>query len=100
MEFSTEIQFESDPAVVRQAIMTYVTGKYPKAADYITWDSTGTRASGSKLGASGLVLLSGDGPTIVRIQAKIGFPASMAVSRGEVERYLDQAVRDLKQSTP
>lgn len=100
MKISTEIEFKSAPAKVRRAIMDYVEGLYPKAADYITWNATGTRASGSKMGASGSLRLSGDGPTVVHLEAKIGFPASLAVSRAKVEETLDKAVRDLKKKTP
>jgi len=100
MDFETQVRFESPPAVVRRAIMDYVADRYPKAADYITWDSTGTRASGSKMGASGTMRLTGKGPTIVEIQARIGFPVSMMVSEIRLRRQLDQAVRDLKKKTP
>lgn len=100
MEFETEVRFESTPAAVRRAIMDYVADRYPKAADYITWDPTGTRASGAKMGASGTVRLTGRGPTVVEIRARIGFPASMAVSESRLRRHLEQAIRDLKKTTP
>ena len=100
MQISTEVEFKSAPPAVRRAIMDYVLGKYPKAADFITWDATGTRARGSKMGASGTLELSGEGPTLVRIEAKIGFPASLTVSRSKIQETLDRAVRDLKKTTP
>lgn len=98
MDFSTQVQFESPPEDVRAAIMDYVTRKYPRAADYITWDPSGSVATGSRMGASGTVRLSGDGPTIVDIKAKIGFPALLAVSESRIRKTLDQVVRDLKKS--
>src|SRR6185436_18342491 len=100
MELETQIQFESGPAAVRRAIMDYVADRFPKAADFITWDATGTRASGSKMGASGSLRLTGRGPTIVDLHAKIGFPASMAVTETRIRRSFDQAIRDLKKTTP
>lgn len=100
MEFDTQIRFESSPADVRRAIMDYVADRFPRAADFITWDSSGTRASGSKMGASGSLRLTGGGPTIVDVHAKIGFPASMAVTETGLRRHLDEAIRDLKKKTP
>jgi hypothetical protein len=100
MEFETQVRFESPPGVVRRAIMDYVADRYPKAADYFSWDSAGTRASGSKMGAAGTVRLTGKGPTLVEIRARIGFPASMMVSEVRLRRHLDQAIRDLKKKTP
>jgi hypothetical protein len=100
MEFETQVRFESPPAAVRRAIMDYVADRFPKAADHISWDSTGTRATGSKMGASGTVRLTGRGPTVVEIHARIGFPASMAVSESRLRRHLEEAVRDLKKTTP
>ena len=100
MEFSTQITFDSPPADVRKAILDYVASRFPKATDFIEWDSTGTRASASKMGASGTLRLSGRGPTRVEINAKIGFPASMAISETRLRRQFDEAVRDLKKKTP
>ena len=100
MELETQIRFESPPAAVRRAIMDYVADRYPKAADSIAWDRSGTRASGSKMGASGSLVLTGRGPTIVEIRARIGFPASIAVSEARLRRELDRAIRDLKKTTP
>ena len=100
MTISLQIRFKSPPSAVRRAIMDYVVDRYPKAAGYITWDPTGTRASGSKMGASGTVRLTGRGPTVVEIRARIGFPASMAVSESRLRRDLEQVIRDLKKTTP
>lgn len=100
MTISLQIQFKSPPSRVRRAIMDYVADRYPKAVDYFSWDATGTRATGKKMGASGSVELSGDGPTTVDIQGKVGFPASMVVTEEQVRDYLDKAIRDLKARTP
>jgi hypothetical protein len=100
MEIDTQVRFESSPSAVRRAIMDYVADRFPRAAEFITWDAAGTQASGSKMGASGTLRLSGRGPTVVDIHAKIGFPASMAVSESRVRSTLDQAIRDLKKKTP
>jgi hypothetical protein len=100
MELDLQVRFESSPAAVRRAIMDYVADRYPKAAEFITWDSSGTRASGSRMGASGSLRLTGRGPTIVDLHARIGFPASMAVTETRIRRSFDQAIRDLKKTTP
>ena len=100
MKISEQIRFESAPGLVRKAITGYVRSKYPKALDYIHWDSSGSRASASKMGVSCSLVLSGTGPTIVDISGKIGFPASLAVSEAEVRRYLNQGIREIKQATP
>ena len=100
MEISTQVRFKSEPAVVRRAILDYVARRYPRAADYISWDRSGRRAAASKMGASASLELLGDGPTTVDISARIGFPASMAVSESRLRRYLDEAIRDLKKTTP
>lgn len=100
MEIEKQIQFESSPAAVRRAIMDYVADRFPRAAEFITWNASGTEASGSKMGASGTLRLSGRGPTVVDLHARIGFPASMAVSESRIRRTLDDAIRDLKKKTP
>ena len=100
MEIDKQIHFDSSPAAVRRAIMDYVAGRFPRAAEFITWDAAGTQASGSKMGASGTLRLSGRGPTVVDLHAKIGFPASMAVTESRIRRTLDDAIRDLKKKTP
>jgi hypothetical protein len=100
MEISTQIRFKSAPADVRRAILDYMASHYPRAADYITWDAAGRSARASKMGASGELRLSGEGPTLVDIKARIGFPASMAVSASRIRQSLDRAVRDLKKRTP
>jgi len=100
MKISHEVEFLSGPADVRRAIMDYVAGKFPKATDFIIWDQTGTEAKGSKMGASGSLVLSGHGPTRVRLDAKIGFPASLAITKAKIEETLDKAIRDLKKKTP
>jgi len=97
---SMQIKFKSPPSTVRRAIMDYVADRYPKAVDYFSWDATGTRATGKKMGAYGSVELSGDGPTTVDIEGKLGFPASLMVTEDQVRGYLDQAIRDLKAKTP
>ena len=100
MDISEQVGFESPPALVRQAIIGYVESKYPRALDFIKWDSTGTRASASTMGASCSLVLSGAGPTILDIEGKVGFPASLAVSEAQVVQYLRQAIQDLKERTP
>jgi hypothetical protein len=55
--------------------------------------------SASNLGASGSITLSGSGPTTVRINGDIGFPASLFVSEKLVRMGLDQAIRDIKKKT-
>jgi hypothetical protein len=55
--------------------------------------------SASNLGASGSITLSGSGPTTVRINGDIGFPASLFVSEKLVRIGLDQAIRDIKKKT-
>ena len=100
MTISLQIRFKSPPSTVRRAIMDYVADRYPKAVDYFSWDATGTRATGKKMGASGSVELSGDGPTTVDIQGKLGFPASLMVTEDQVRDYLDKAIQDLKATTP
>ena len=100
MTISVQIEFKSPPSTVRRAIMDYVADRYPKAVDYFSWNATGTRATGKKMGASASVELSGDGPTTVEIEGKLGFPASMMVTEKQVRDYLDQAIRDLKAKTP
>jgi hypothetical protein len=100
MNISEQVDFESSPALVRQAITGYVESKYPQALGFIKWDSTGTRASASKMGASCSLVLSGAGPTVVDIKGKVGFPASLAVSEAQVMQYLRQAIQDLKKKTP
>jgi hypothetical protein len=97
---SLQIKFKSPPSTVRRAIMDYVAGRYPKAMDYFSWDATGTRASAKKMGASASVELSGEGPTVVDIQGKLGFPASLMVTEDQVRVYLDKAIQDLKSTTP
>lgn len=98
MNFSTQVEFQKPPAEVRAAIMDYVTRKYPKAAEYFEWDKAGRVAKGSKMGASGSVRLLGEGPTTVEIRAKIGFPASLAVSEAQIRSAVDQVVKDLQKS--
>jgi hypothetical protein len=95
-----QIEFKSGPSVVRRAIMDYIADRYPKAVDYFSWNATGTRATGKKMGASGSVELVGDGPTTVDIEGKLGFPASLMVTEEQVRDYLDEAIRDLKARTP
>lgn len=100
MDISERVRFDSPPALVREAIRGYVKSRYPQAADFVKWDSTGRRASASTMGASGSLRLSGSGPTVVEIEGKIGFPASLAVSKDQVLKHLHQAIRDLKKQTP
>ena len=100
MTISLQIRFKSPPSAVRRAIMDYVADRYPKAADYFSWDETGTRATGKKMGASGSLELSGDGPTTLDIEGKLGFPASLMVSEDQVRTYLDEAIRELQAKTP
>ena len=100
MTISVQIKFKSPPSAVRRAIMDYVADRYPKAADYFSWDATGTRATGKKMGASASLELSGDGPTTVDIEGKLGFPASLMVTEEQVRDYLDEAIRELKEKTP
>ena len=100
MTISRQIRFASPPSAVRRAIMDYVAGRYPKALDYFSWDPTGTRASAKKMGASASLELSGDGPTTVDIEGKLGFPASLMVTEEQVRDYLDDAIRELKEKTP
>jgi hypothetical protein len=97
---SLQIRFKSPPRTVRRAIMDYVADRYPKAVDYFSWDPTGTRATGKKMGASGSLELTGDGPTTLDIQGKLGFPASLMVTEEQVRDYLDEAIRELKARTP
>jgi hypothetical protein len=97
---SLQIRFKSPPSAVRQAIMDYVADRYPKAVDYFSWDPTGTRATGKKMGASASLELSGEGPTTLDIQGRLGFPASMMVTEEQVRDYLDEAIRNLKERTP
>ena len=100
MDISEQVGFESSPALVRQAIIGYVESTYPRALGFIKWDSTGTRASASKMGASCSLVLSGAGPTVLDIKGKVGFPASLAVSEAQVLHYLRQAIQALKMKTP
>ena len=100
MTISLQIRFKSPPKAVRRAIMDYVADRYPKAVDYFEWDATGTRATGKKMGASASLELSGDGPTTVDIEGKLGFPASLMVTEEQVRDYLDEAIRELKEKTP
>jgi hypothetical protein len=100
MNISEQVGFESSLALVRQAITGYVESKYPRALTFIKWDSTGTRASASKMGVSCSLVLSGADPTVVDIKGRIGLPASLAVSEDQVRKYLRQAIRDLKKKTP
>ena len=100
MTISLQIRFKSPPSAVRRAIMEYVADRYPKAIDYFEWDEKGTRATGKKMGASGSLELSGDGPTTLDIQGKLGFPASLMVSEDQVRDYLDEAIRELQAKTP
>ena len=96
MKFSEQVRFESPPAEVRRAITDYVARRFPQAADVIQWDRGGKRASGSKMGASGTLELSGTGPTTVDISASVGLPASLLVSEAKVRKYFRQALDDLK----
>jgi hypothetical protein len=100
MKISEQIRFDSPPELVRGAITGYVERRYPRALDFVKWDSTGTRASASTMGASCSLVLSGEGPTVVDIQGRLGFPASLAVSESQLRKYLDQAIRDLKKTIP
>ena len=100
MTISLQVRFQSPPSAVRRAIMDYVADRYPAAADYFSWDPTGTRATGKKMGASASLELTGEGPTTLDIRGKLGFPASMMVTEEQVRDYLDEAIRDLQAKTP
>lgn len=100
MKFSEQVRFESAPAVVRRAISDYVARRFPKASDVIRWDATGRRAHASKMGASGVLTLTGSGPTFVEVDAKVGLPASLLVTEAKVRRYFRQAVLDIKKVVP
>lgn len=100
MIISEKVSFSSPPELVRGAITGYVERRYPRALDFVKWDSTGTRASASTMGATCSLVLSGEGPTEVDIQGKVGFPASLAVSEAKVRKYLSEAIRDLKKTIP
>jgi hypothetical protein len=96
---SVRVEFDSPPSVVRNAITRYVKTCYPQAVSYLKWDETGMAVSASDLGASGSIMLSGSGPTIVEICGDIGFPASLFVSEKQVRSGLGQAIRDIKKRT-
>ena len=93
------VEFDSPPPVVRRAILRYIQSSYPQAVPYLKWDAEGTSLSASNLGASGSILLSGSGPTLVEISGDIGFPASLFVSEKTVRQGLTQAIRDIKKKT-
>lgn len=93
------LDFNSSPAKIRRAINAFVASRYPQAVPYLTWDSTGTQLSASKMGASCSIVLSGKGPTVVDVNGDIGFPASLFVSTELVRKGLDQAIRDIKKKT-
>jgi hypothetical protein len=96
---SVQVEFDSPPSVVRNAIIKYVKTYYPQAVSYLKWNETGRAVSASDLGASGSIILSGTGPTIVQISGDIGFPASLFVSEKQVRSGLSQAIRDIKKRT-
>jgi hypothetical protein len=100
MRFSERIQFESGPTAVRRAISGYVARRFPRASDVIQWDPSGRRATGSKMGASGTLMLSGTGPTTLEISAVVGLPASLLITKAKVRKYLREAITDLKKTTP
>lgn len=100
MTFSEEVRFESSPARVRQAIVDYVSRRFPRALSAIHWDAAGIRARASRMGARGTLCLRGQGPTILQIDASVGLPASLLVSRATVRRYFRQAVKELKKIAP
>jgi len=96
---SVQVEFDSPPSVVRNAITRYVKTCYPQAVSYLRWNEAGTAVSASDLGASGSIILSGSGPTVVQICGDIGFPASLFVSEARVRSGLSQAIRDIKKRT-
>ncbi len=100
MELYEEIRFASAPALVRAAILAYLRSHFPEAMAHITWDSSETHASGSRFGASGTLELSGAGPTLVILKVRIGFPASLSVSKAQLKTRLNQAIDDLKSAVP
>lgn len=100
MNISERIEFDSPPDHVRRAIIHYVDRRVPRASEFIRWDKAGRNATASKMGASGSIRLSGDGPTVVEIEGKVGLPASLLVTEDRVRAYLREAIRDLKQQTP
>jgi hypothetical protein len=100
MKFTERVSFQSPPSEVRRAIRSYLSKRFPRAADAIHWDSGGRRASGSGMGASGTLTLSGKGPTVVEIDASVGLPASLVVTEEKVRRYLRQALAEIHKSVP
>jgi hypothetical protein len=100
MEISLQYRFKSPPDVVRRALVEYVQRKFPKASKYVAWDPDGTRASGKKMGVSGTLELRGEGPTVVDLSGRVGFPASLTVTERQIRSAVDEAFRDLQSVIP
>jgi hypothetical protein len=94
-DISVQVEFDAPPAVVRNAINTYVKRWYPQAVPYMKWDDSGTSVSASNLGASGSITLTGSGTTLVTVTGDIGFPASLFVSEKQMRQGLNHAIRDI-----
>ena len=100
MDISEEVRFSSPPALVREAVLAYLEKHFPQALPFVKWDSTKSRASASRLGASGTLDLGGTGPTILILKAHVGFPASLSISEEQVRAHLSQAIGELQKKAP
>ena len=92
--------FTSPPDLVREGILEALTVRAPQIVHLLQWDSSGTRASGSKMGGKGTLELVGEGPTTATVKFSIGFPASLKYSEAEAEIALRQAIKELKSRVP
>lgn len=100
MSTTIEETFDSSPAKVRAGIMETLTERVPQFVHLLKWNSDGTKASGSKMGAKGTLELEGKGPTTATMTFTIGFPASMKYSEADAARELRRAIKDLKSRVP
>src|SRR5688572_21609469 len=100
MATTIEETFKSPPKKVRDGIMAAFTERFPDFVHLLKWNSDGTSASGSKMGAKGVLELEGVGPTTATLTFSIGFPASLRYSEADAARELRKAIRELKERVP
>ena len=100
MAISIQQGFTSNPTVLRQGIIDILGEKVPEVLDLLTWNDQLTHASGSKMGASFTLEVSGEGPTVLKVTGSIGFPASLKHSEGEVKYKIQDAINELMKRIP